>query len=109
MIHPPTRPPVNNQPAKGDVRCVWGACEAGGWILARAVATGRVERDEVGQAFHPGCRAAMVFAKNLGRATDPAHPDLCRAPGTVPNRCAYATGDGDTCPARCLYVVNGKR
>lgn len=28
-------------------------------------------------------------------------PELCRVPGANPNRCAYASGDGDNCGIQC--------
>lgn len=46
------------QPEGAAVRCRWGPCEAGGWILEKGW---RVE-DEHGGFFHPGCRKAMEFA-----------------------------------------------
>lgn len=52
MVLPAAQPPGNA------VRCSWGRCEAGGWILE---AGWRVE-DEHGGHYHPGCRAAMEYS-----------------------------------------------
>jgi hypothetical protein len=49
--------PIAKQPP-GGVRCGWGPCEAGGWVLATAP---RVT-DDLGSTFHPGCHAAMERA-----------------------------------------------
>ena len=52
--------PAQRPEGEGAERCGWGPCEAGGWILPPPAPR---ERDEHGQAYHPGCLAKMEWTR----------------------------------------------
>lgn len=77
----------------GGVRCHWGACQAGGWILAGSWRL----LDEYGAAFHHGGLAAMEFSVREQRGAIERCLDAAAAQR---GGCAGASGHG-VCDLRC--------